>query len=234
VIIIPARLASTRFPRKILVDIDGLPMVIRSAKLALSVDDTIIACDDAETLKVCENFGVKAVMTSQNHASGTDRISEACKILGLSDFETVINLQADEPFLEKKVLADFVKFTKNQNSDFVMTSAYKSVSEKDAECPNLVKVVLNSTNHAIYFSRAKIPFDRDGGFKNYLGHLGLYGFNVKSLSKFCELNASELENIEKLEQLRAISNSLPIAMLKVETSSFGIDTPSDLSKALLR
>lgn len=231
-IIIPARLASTRFPKKILVDIKGLPMLIRTARLALDIDKTIVACDDEETLAVCKSHGVGAVMTSLNHASGTDRINEACQILGLNENEIIINLQADEPFLEPEVLQSFVNFTKRATGNFIMTSAYKTITSKEADCPNLVKVVLDSKSCAIYFSRAKIPFDRDKNLSEYCGHLGLYGFSRQSLAKFCNLGVCDLENVEKLEQLRAIYNGLPISMLKVNTKSFGIDTPQDLQKAL--
>ncbi len=207
-------------------------MIVRTAKLAQAIDDTVVACDDEETVAICSKYDVKSVLTDKNHASGTDRINEACTILGLNEDEIVVNLQGDEPFLEQAVLKSFVEFTKRCQDDFVMTSAYKVISPTDANCPNLVKVVLDESKKAIYFSRSKIPYDRDGGLNEYFGHLGLYGFSRKSLAKFCSLKPTFLENTEKLEQLRAISNRLLISMLEVSTNSFGIDTKEDLEKAL--
>ncbi|RXJ96654.1 3-deoxy-manno-octulosonate cytidylyltransferase [Arcobacter sp. AHV-9/2010] len=234
-IIIPARLNSSRFANKILVDILGLPMVIRTAKQVSSLDKVVIATDSSEVMDLAKEHGFDAVMTSVNHNSGTDRINEAVNRLNLSDDEIIVNVQADEPFIEVDVVKAVIKRVqeiKNQD-DILITSCYKEINSENADDPNLVKVVLNEDENAIYFSRAKIPYHRDHSENStYFGHLGIYGFTKKSLNKFCSLNPSKLENIEKLEQLRAIDNGFKIAMVKVNSKSFGIDTQEDLNRAL--
>ena len=235
-IIIPARLRSTRFEQKILVDVLGLPMVIRTAKRASEVDEVVIATDSKEVIDLAKDYDIKAVLTNPNHKSGTDRINEAANLLGLDSDEIVINVQADEPFIEKEVIEAVKKEIlnlKKEKKDFIMVSCYKEIASEIADDSNHVKVVLDNKNYAIYFSRAKIPYHRDH-YQNtpYFGHLGIYGFNKKSLEKFCSLKNSRLENIEKLEQLRAIENGLKIKMVKVNSKSFGIDTKEDLENAI--
>ncbi len=229
-IIIPARLASTRFPKKILADINGIPMVVATAKRVQSVDEVVIATDSEEVVLICKKHGFKAVMTSKDHNSGTDRINEACEKLDLDDDEIVINVQADEPFIETEVVKAVKECIKNDKNALI-ASAYKTVDKTLVDDPNLVKVIVDKNGYAIYFSRSKIPYDRDK-CDEYFGHLGIYAFTCKSLKKFCKLPPSNLENIEKLEQLRAIENGEKIAMVRVESKSFGIDTKEDLQKAL--
>ncbi len=229
-IIIPARLASTRFPKKILAPINGVPMVIQTAKRVQSVDEVVIATDCEEVITTCKKYGFKAVLTSKEHQSGTDRINEASKILGLKDDEVVINVQADEPFIEPEIVKAVGECIKNDKSALI-ASAYKVVDYAIANDPNLVKVVVDKNGYAIYFSRSKIPYDRDI-CDEYFGHLGIYGFTYKSLKKFCAFSQAPLENIEKLEQLRAIYNGEKIAMVRVKSKSFGIDTVEDLNRAL--
>jgi len=235
-IIIPARLNSSRFANKILVDILGLPMVIKTAKQVSSLDRVVIATDSTEVLELAKNHGFEAVMTSADHQSGTDRINEAVNILNLSDDEVIVNVQADEPFIEPDVIQaviNRVKKVKDNNEEIMITSCYKEISSELADDPNHVKVILDENSNAIYFSRAKVPYHRDHYEQSsYCGHLGIYGFTKKSLNEFCKLNSSKLENIEKLEQLRAIDNGHNIAMVKVESKSFGIDTEEDLQNAL--
>ncbi len=229
-IIIPARMESSRFPKKILADIFGLPMVIATAKRVEGVDSVAIATDSSEVVDIAESFGIKAVLTSDKHQSGTDRIDEAASILGLGDDEIIINLQADEPFIEEEVVKSLRKKVEEDREAF-MTSCYKRISLKSAEDPNHVKVVVDSNGYALYFSRSLIPYPR-GECSDFYGHLGLYGFRRKDLKAFCSLPASKLERVEKLEQLRALENGKKIAMLEVESESFGIDTPEDLERAL--
>ncbi|RXJ76118.1 3-deoxy-manno-octulosonate cytidylyltransferase [Arcobacter sp. F155] len=235
-IIIPARLNSSRFENKILVDILGLPMVIRTAKQVSSLDKVVIATDSQEVIDLAKEHGFDAVMTSSEHQSGTDRINEAVNKLNLAEDEIVVNVQADEPFIEEdviKAVINRVEKVRENDEDIMITSCYKKISSELADDPNHVKVVLNETKNAIYFSRAKVPYHRDH-YENsqYYGHLGIYGFTKKSLNKFCSLNPSTLENVEKLEQLRAIDNGHKIAMVEVESKSFGIDTQEDLENAL--
>jgi 3-deoxy-manno-octulosonate cytidylyltransferase (CMP-KDO synthetase) len=231
-IVIPARLASTRFPNKILADIAGLPMVVRTAKRVASVDRVVVACDDEGVMMICAEHGIEAVLTSKNHQSGTDRINEAAKLLGAKSDEIIVNVQADEPFIEPQIVAKLFEAVRSTNNGFAMASAYKKISVEAAKDPNLVKVITDGNGDAIYFSRSVVPHDRDGGFDGYKGHLGLYAFDAKSLDEFCALPHSLLEHTEKLEQLRVIEAGKKIRMIEVSTKSFGIDTIEDLQKAL--
>lgn len=233
-IIIPARLKSSRFENKILVDILGLPMVIKTAKQVESLDDVAIATDSSEVIELAAKHGIKAVMTKESHQSGTDRINEAAELLGLNENDVIVNVQADEPFIEPEVVKAVIDRVKQRKDEkFNMVSCYKKISSELADDPNHVKVLLNSIGDAVYFSRSKIPYHRDHyASASYNGHLGIYGFTKKSLNKFCSLPMADMENIEKLEQLRAINNALTINMVEVESKSFGIDTQEDLNNAL--
>ena len=233
-IIIPARVASSRLPNKVLADIGGLPMVIRTAKAVESVDKVVIATDSEEVLDIAQNHGIEAVLTSSNCKSGTDRIYEAAKKLNLSYDEIVVNVQADEPFIEESVVESMLELTRKyaDNDEVIATTCYKIVSSHEAKDPNLVKVVTNLDNIALYFSRSTIPYDREGNLHEYKAHLGLYGFTVKKLEMFCTMKSGVLEDIEKLEQLRILDNGYKIALTEVKSSSFGIDTQEDLTRAI--
>lgn len=232
-IIIPARLKSTRFESKILADINGYPMFIKTAQNAKKVDDVIIAVDDEKVKQIAKDHGFEAIMTKQTHQSGTDRINEVALKLNLKDEDLIINLQGDEPFFEIENLVKFKEFATlaiSKKSAF-MASAYKFVNQTEAKNPNLVKVILDEFSNAIYFSRSLIPYPREK-FDAYKGHIGLYAYSVKTLREFCEFKESILEQTEKLEQLRAISNGKKIAMCELKTQSIGIDTKEDLKLAL--
>jgi 3-deoxy-manno-octulosonate cytidylyltransferase (CMP-KDO synthetase) len=235
-IIIPARLNSSRFQNKILVDILGLPMVIRTAKQVSSLDDVTIATDSANVIALAKEHGINAIMTSSEHQSGTDRINEAAKKLNLKEDDIVINVQADEPFIEVdviKAVINRVKEVRDNKEDIMIVSCHKKISSQLADDPNHVKVLLNDKGNATYFSRSKIPYHRDHyEHATYNGHLGIYGFTVKSLDEFCKLPSALTEGIEKLEQLRAIYHEKKIAMVEVQSKSFGIDTEEDLKNAL--
>jgi len=233
-IIIPARLNSSRFENKIMVDILGLPMVIRTAKRVEMLDDVVIATDSQMVIDLANEYGIKSVLTSTKHQSGTDRINEAVDILNIAEDEVVINVQADEPFIEPEVVQSVIEKVKElKTRDFTMVSCYKEINSNLADDPNHVKVVCDDEQNAIYFSRSKIPYHRDHYSDiQYKGHLGIYGFTKSSLNSFCSMKMSPLEEIEKLEQLRAISNDKKIYMVKVESKSFGIDTKEDLENAL--
>ena len=233
-IIIPARLASTRFPQKVLADIGGLPMVVRTAKRVEHLDRVVVAADDEKIISVCKEYGIEAKLTSTTHKSGTDRINECANIAGVSDDELIINVQADEPFIEPEVVEALItklKSLQKNGEDFVMGSCYNAINAEAAEDPNLVKVVLDNVDNAIYFSRSLIPYNRGGG-ATYFGHIGIYGFSKKSLQEFCSLNDAPIEDIEKLEQLRAIYHGKKISMVKVASTGFGIDTKEDLQRAI--
>jgi len=233
-IIIPARLASTRFPQKVLADIGGLPMVVRTAQKVKHLGRVVVAADDELIISTCHKYGIEAMLTSTTHKSGTDRINECANILKLDDDELIINVQADEPFIEPEVVESLMnKLEELQKNDepFVMGSCYNAINAESAEDPNLVKVVLDDDDNAIYFSRSKIPYNQGGGAK-YFGHIGIYGFSKKSLNEFCQLKDAPIEDIEKLEQLRAVYHQKKITMIKVASTGFGIDTKEDLAKAI--
>ena len=233
-IIIPARIGSSRFPNKVLANIMGIPMVIRTAQAVESIDRVAIATDSQEVIDIATMYGIEAIITSNQHHSGTDRIFEASEKLYLDDNEVIINVQGDEPFIEIDVVqAVFDLTTRNiKNHNIIMNSCYKQINNPEADDPNMVKLVTSDDDMALYFSRAKIPYPRDHHFNDYKGHIGIYGFTKKSLETFCKLSPAPLEEIEKLEQLRALYHGFEISMTKVETKSFGIDTPYDLEKAL--
>lgn len=233
-IIIPARLASNRFPNKILANINGVPMVIATAKRVESLDRVVIATDSQEVINIAKDYGFEAVMTDKSHQSGTDRINEAAHELHISPYEIIVNVQADEPFIEPTVVKsviDRVKIAKENDEDMMIASCYKIIDKEFANDPNHVKVITDINENAIYFSRSKIPYEREEHLE-YYGHLGIYGFTRKSLKEFCELPMAPIEDTEKLEQLRAIYHAKKIAMVRVESKSFGIDTKEDLKKAL--
>jgi len=233
-IIIPARIGSSRFPNKVLADIGGMPMVVRTAKAVEDIDSVVIATDAQEVIDIATDHNIKAILTSIEHQSGTDRIYEAAQKLGLGDDEIIINVQGDEPFIETDVVQAIYDLTKKNrgNETIMMNSCYKTISNPEADDPNIVKVVTDKKDIALYFSRAKIPYPRDHHFDSYKGHLGIYGFTVRSLQKFCTLIPAPLEEIEKLEQLRALYHGYKVAMIEVDTESFGIDTQEDLERAI--
>ncbi len=232
-IIIPARMASTRFPNKVLADIGGLPMVVRTAKQVMHLDDVVVAADDEKIIDVCRSHGIKAMLTSTTHKSGTDRINECAQLLDIDDDELVINIQADEPFIEPEVLISLIDRLNSLKEDgrvFIMASCYNAINAEAADDPNLVKVIMDADHNAIYFSRSMIPYNRSGA-ATYFGHIGIYGFTKNSLHTFCSLDDAPIEDIEKLEQLRAIYHGRKISMVKVASTGFGIDTEEDLARA---
>ena len=229
-IIIPARLASTRMPNKILREINGVPMFVATARRVSAADEVVIAADDEGVVQIAQKFGFKAVMTSRAHQSGTDRINEAAGILGVKDSEIIINVQADEPFIEPENIVKFREFCEKNASRAFMFSCYKTVGSELADDKNLVKVVTDDAGYALYFSRSRIPFDR-APFDAYKAHLGIYGYSAANLKRFCSFAPSTLENTEKLEQLRALSNGEKILMLEVQSDSIGIDCEEDLQRA---
>lgn len=233
-IIIPARLASSRFPQKVLADIGGIPMVVRTAQRVAHLSRVVVAADDELIISTCKAHGVEAMLTSTTHKSGTDRINECANILKVDDDELIINVQADEPFIEADVVEKLIKRLeelRQKGEEFIMASCYNSINSESAQDANLVKVVLDDRDNAIYFSRSPIPFNRSGEAQ-YFGHIGIYGFSKKSLKEFCDLNDAPIEDIEKLEQLRAIYHQKKISMVKVSSTGFGIDTQEDLKRAV--
>lgn len=237
-IVIPARLKSTRLENKLLLPLGDEPIIIRVAKIAKNIDRSIVATDSKEIADVCKKYDIEYMMTSPNHTSGTDRCAEVVDKLDIAPNEVVINLQGDEPFIESNVILELKKAMQLQldsSSDTFMASCYKLIDKKLAGDSNLVKVVLNENNFALYFSRSKIPYYRESRESEvYYGHLGIYAFSKKSLLEFCNLAKSPLEEIEKLEQLRALWHNKKIYMLKVDSNSIGIDNIDDYNLALSR
>ena len=239
-VLIPARLASTRLPNKPLADIGGAPMVVRVAQRAqLSrADRVVVATDSQEVLDQCAKFGVQAVMTSVAHASGSDRLAEACTLLGLPDDAVVVNVQGDEPLIDVALIDAVADLLGNRPECAISTSAHAIESLADYLNPNVVKVVLDAKQTALYFSRAPIPSARDHAATELptlpkpLRHIGIYGYRVGFLKGFPALLPAPVEQLECLEQLRALWHGYKIAVHTTDRSpGIGVDTPADLLAA---
>jgi 3-deoxy-manno-octulosonate cytidylyltransferase (CMP-KDO synthetase) len=229
IIAIPARISSTRLPEKPLRILCGKPLIGWVIESCLKITkNVLVATDDGRVKKTSEEFGAKAVITSPEHPSGTDRIFEAVRNL---EFKYVVNVQGDEPFVKPIHILPIVEALKN--GEEYATIAVRSKNEEEVKNPNNVKVVVDKNSHGIYFSRSVIPHPRDGRIepKNYLKHIGIYGYTKESLGKFVSWKEGFLERIEKLEQLRIIENGCKIHVSIVSESAFGIDTEEDLRKA---
>lgn len=228
--IIPARYASTRFPAKALALLSGEPIISHVYRKVLSCnlfDSVVVATDHEDIFSTVLAFGGKAVMTNINHASGSDRIAEAAT--KLPPAEVIVNIQGDEPMIDTDSLAKLL----SQFSDpqVQMASLMTPVSEPEMlSNPNIVKVVTDTKSNALYFSRSAIPFCRDNDINyTYYRHIGVYAYRRETLLKFVELPISKLEQTEKLEQLRALENGIPIRMVITDYQGIGIDTPEDLA-----
>ncbi|MFH0731987.1 MAG: 3-deoxy-manno-octulosonate cytidylyltransferase [Candidatus Omnitrophota bacterium] len=229
--IIPARYAATRFDGKVLANLHGKPViqhVWENAKKAHTLDDLIIAADDDRIIKVVESFGAKAISTAKEHPSGTDRLRE---IVNPLDVDIVVNIQADEPFVQSSMIDGLVAALL-QDENIVMATLMKKIdNQEDISNPNVVKVVVDKDNFALYFSRAAIPVYRESSTGVYYKHIGLYSYTKDFLFTFANLPLSNLEKAEKLEQLRALENGYRIKVLETSYETIGIDTPQDLEKA---
>ncbi|MFT5616927.1 MAG: 3-deoxy-manno-octulosonate cytidylyltransferase (CMP-KDO synthetase) [Arenicella sp.] len=237
--IIPARYASTRFPAKPLVDIAGKSMIQRvyeQCKKSKSLSEVVVATDHELIFRAVEEFGGKAVMTAENHPSGTDRCYEAFQKSG-GDFDYAINIQGDEPFIEPEqidLLADLLQSNQTQ----IATLANKITQSEELFDANAVKVVRNGEDEGIYFSRSPIPFLRGVERENwvnqqdYFRHLGIYAFRSDVLAQITRLPMGKLEQAESLEQLRWLENGYSIKVGITPHKSVGIDSPEDLEKVL--
>lgn len=235
--IIPARYASTRFPGKPLVEINGKPMVQHVYEKAVNSNlfqKVIVATDNEEIQKVVVDFGGEVAMTNPNHQSGTDRCGEVIEQLNKS-FDVVVNIQGDEPFIHQSQLEQLVALFKETPAQIGTLKKELSNSE-DVFNPNVVKVVSALDKRALYFSRNPIPFVRDVEQANWLSnqkfykHLGLYGYRSEVLKELVKLEPSRLEKSESLEQLRWLENGYQIFISETQHESIGIDTPEDLEK----
>lgn len=237
--IIPARYASTRFPGKPLAKLGGKIVIQRVYEQVRSVlDDVYVATDDERIMNAVKSFGGNAVMTSPNHKSGTDRIEEAVNIIG-KNFDVVINIQGDEPFIHKSQIETICKCFDDPQT--MIATLGRPFSEKDTikdlENPNSPKLICDNNGFAMYFSRSIIPYIR-GEEKsnwinkfNYLKHIGLYAYRANVLREITKLPQSSLELVESLEQLRWLQNGYRIKVGITNIETIGIDTPEDLEKA---
>lgn len=230
--VIPARLRSTRLHHKMLADINGKPLIWHTwnqARKAKLLDEVVVATDSSKISKVVEKYGGKAILTKANLSSGTDRVAEAARLFRDFDPKIIVNIQGDEPLISPSGIDYAVKILKNEKSAGVSTLATKFRDIKEASNPNLVKVVLDKNNYALYFSRSIIPYQKIE-YKNYLCHIGLYAFRKDILFKFTKLSKTPLEISESLEQLRLLENGYRIKVAVGNYISVGVDVEDDLRK----
>ena len=242
-VLIPARLASTRLPNKPLADIAGIPMVVRVAqRVAQGLQQPariVVAADHASILEACARFGVEAVLTRQDHASGSDRLAQACDLLGLDDEDIVVNVQGDEPLIDPALVQAVADLLLRQSAASMGTAAHPIDNVEDFKNPNVVKVVLNAAGMALYFSRAPIAWWRDGNAQGIralaqpapLRHIGIYSYRAGFLRLFPTLAQAPIEITEALEQLRALWHGHQIAVhTSLAAPGVGVDTPEDLER----
>ncbi len=242
-VLIPARLASTRLPNKPLVDIGGLPMVVRVAervKAGLSTDvRVVVAADDASILSACQAHGIECLLTRVDHPSGSDRLAEACSLLGLADDDIVVNVQGDEPLIDTSLVSAVASLLETHPVATMGTAAHPIHEVADFTNPNVVKVVTDAAGLAMYFSRAPIAWWRDGFAQGIhtlpdpapLRHVGIYSYRVGFLRTFPSLPQAPVEVTEALEQLRAMWHGHRIAVHVSQTAPGpGVDTPEDLER----
>jgi 3-deoxy-manno-octulosonate cytidylyltransferase (CMP-KDO synthetase) len=230
--IIPARYASTRFEGKPLADLAGKPMiqhVYERSRRAACLDDLLVATDDERIFQAVRSFGGKAVMTSPDHATGTDRLAEVCESL---DADIVINVQGDEPLIEPAAIQQAARPLIADSSIVMGTLMNEIASEEELLNPNVVKVVVDKDGFALYFSRSPLPYPRPGtwGQATYYRHIGLYVYRREFLMTYAILPQTQLEKQEKLEQLRALEHGYRIRVVLTEHRSIGVDTPEDLER----
>jgi 3-deoxy-manno-octulosonate cytidylyltransferase (CMP-KDO synthetase) len=228
--VIPARLASTRLPRKMLREIAGKPLigvVYEAVRASPLLSDVIVATDSDEIMAACRTHGWNAKMTTHAHRSGTERVHE---ISTREPADIYVNVQGDEPMVRAEQIATLLRVMENPSAQVgtVMTPAAK----EDIHNPNAVKVVTDLGGRALYFSRATIPFDRDGSRPHYFKHLGLYAYRKPALDRFVSLPESSLEKSERLEQLRFLENGISIYVGETPFDSVGVDTEEDLQRVI--
>lgn len=241
-VLIPARLSSSRLPGKPLADLGGKPMVVRVAERALqSGARQVVVATDAEAIqRACAEHGVQAILTRDDHQSGSDRLAEACMQLGLDGNAIVVNVQGDEPLIDPALIRACAEQLIQHPDCVTATAAHAIHSEAELRNPNVVKVVLDQLGRALYFSRASIPWWRDGSSAGLpaltttclpLRHIGIYAYRAGYLRSFPALAASPLEQVESLEQLRILWHGDKIAVHVTDTPPpAGVDTPEDLTR----
>ena len=240
-VIVPARLASTRLPFKPLADIHGLPMVVRVAQRAAlsNAFQVVVAADSIEVVQACQAHGVRAMLTQVDHPSGSDRLAEASALLGLSPNDVVVNVQGDEPLINPELINQVAELLVQRPTASMSTAAHEIHELAEFTNPNVVKVVIDQAQLALYFSRAPIPWWRDGFAKGIqslpqpapLRHIGIYAYRVGFLQSFPTLQAAPIETGEALEQLRALWHGHKIAVhITPDVPGPGVDTPEDLER----
>ncbi len=236
-VIIPARYASTRLPAKPLADIHGKPMVVRVAERALAsgAQAVWIAADDERILSAANTHNISCLMTSVHHASGTDRIAEASRLLHLPDEHIIVNVQGDEPLIEPALIRQVAQELSSHPDAPMATLCHPIHDEAAFRNPNIVKVVINQQGNALYFSRAAIPWPRAGwqtDTTTALRHMGLYAYRVSFLHQFSQLPPTSIEETEALEQLRVLWHGFPIHVgISPQAAAPGVDTVADLDYA---
>ncbi|MBU3560634.1 3-deoxy-manno-octulosonate cytidylyltransferase [Polynucleobacter hallstattensis] len=235
-VVIPARLGSTRLPRKPLADIGGKPMVIRVAERAQQslAQSVVVATDSPEIQAACDEYRIECLLTSADHPTGTDRIAEVAQLLKLPADALVVNVQGDEPLIPPELINQVAQTLADNAACAISTVAVPIVDTAEITNPNVVKVVLNRANEALYFSRATIPFVRDPDSKQaitHLRHLGIYAYRADFLEAYTRLEPAPPERAEALEQLRALWNGYRIAVHTAsEAPPAGVDTAEDLER----
>ncbi len=229
--IIPSRYASTRLPGKPLRMIAGQTLIHRvysRAILAKSPDIVVVATDHRDIAEEVESFGGRVVMTAVNHPTGTDRLAEVAE--QLADYDIIVNVQGDEPFIDPDVIDRLAKMlTEHENLDMVTAAA--PLKKEEYQDASAVKVVVNQKGEALYFSRALIPYPREDFAMPPLKHIGVYAYRRSFLLTYAETEQTPLEKTESLEQLRALETGHKIGVIRIETEDIGIDTEADLKKA---
>ncbi len=229
-IIIPARYNSKRLQGKPLIKVCNKPIiqwVWERAVQVKSADMVIIATDNQEIFDTAKAFGANVEMTSENHKCGSDRIVEVAK--KYPDISYIINLQGDEPMINTNCVEEVIRLIKEDDTADISTLLSEIKEDEDLEDPNMVKCVVDKNGYALYFSRSKIPYERNYGIAKFYKHIGIYGYKRKSLFKMTQFEQPEIERAESLEQLRALYNGMKIKTSVVEYNSIGIDTLEDLN-----
>jgi len=245
IVVIPARYESTRLPGKVLADINGKPMiqwVVEKAQLS-GASQVIVATDNDEVERVVNSFGGEVCKTRSDHQSGTERLAEVMETYQFSDEQIIVNVQGDEPFIPPENIAQVAANLANQHGARMGTLAIKITDVEEAFNPNAVKVLCDSKGHALYFSRATIPYDRNrflnktsvediGDF--YLRHIGIYAYRAGFIKDYVTWPASQLEQVESLEQLRVLwqGEKIHVAVAESTAPVEGVDTPEDLERAI--
>ena len=241
-VVIPARYASTRLPGKPLLPIAGKPMIAHVCARAqrAGAEEVVVATDDERIYKAVTGLGIKTVMTDPDHQSGTERVNEAVRIYGWEEQDIIVNVQGDEPLIPPELIRELACVLAGQQQAGIATLAAEITDQEEIFNPNAVKVVLNKDDYALYFSRAPMPWDREGFAGDhklismkipYYRHIGMYAYTAGFLQRYCSWQASPLEKVEYLEQLRILWHGEPVKVKIIDESPpAGVDTWEDLTR----